>query len=263
MRILHIFLFAILLKNVYCDSSRSCFSSLPKPKASPFEVPAATNTKLGKVRPQAPAPSKVTAYLLVVQWPPAVCNGISNIKSKCEIKPVPTEFKIHGLWPQPDGLPTNEISDPNQLTHIATELNKNWPNLKSKQQQISINLKFWWHEWTKHGKYSEMGVLDYFKKTLELFKGAGEGLKTKLAAQNITASPYKTYKLQAIEAALKKINGNFSCTVICNQRNTSKKKQIQEVRFRYTKDFKMQNNYVASSTCGTATTDIMFPDLTN
>ncbi|PWA70758.1 hypothetical protein CTI12_AA279930 [Artemisia annua] len=105
-----------------------------------------------------------------------------------------------------------------------------------------------------------MELLEYFKKTLELFKVVGEGLKGKLAAENITPTIYKTYKLQAIEAALKKINGGFSCTVVCNQRNTGKKeKQIQEIRFRYTKDLKMQNNNAPSSTCGTATTDVMFP----
>ncbi|PWA49065.1 hypothetical protein CTI12_AA485860 [Artemisia annua] len=103
-----------------------------------------------------------------------------------------------------------------------------------------------------------MGLLQYFKKTLELFEDDGQGLKGKLARKNIT--PSNTYKLQAIEAALKKINGGFSCTVICNERKHSKKeKQIQEIRFMYTKDFKMQNNDVPSSTCSTATTDVMFP----
>ncbi|KAF5203812.1 hypothetical protein FRX31_006601, partial [Thalictrum thalictroides] len=86
MRILHcvmILAFVIFLKNVYCDSSNpspplpnsplSYLSSLPKPKASPFEIPA-TNTNFDEVHPQAPAAipttPKVNSYLLVVQWPP-------------------------------------------------------------------------------------------------------------------------------------------------------------------------------------------------
>ncbi|KAF5185107.1 hypothetical protein FRX31_025306, partial [Thalictrum thalictroides] len=114
MRILHcvlILAFVIFLKNVYCDSSNpspplpnsplSYLSSLPKPNAFPFEIPA-TITNLDEVHPQAPAAipttPKVKSYLLVVQWPPGVCTGISDV-STCK-KPWPLEFKIHGLWPQ-------------------------------------------------------------------------------------------------------------------------------------------------------------------
>ncbi|KAF5206776.1 hypothetical protein FRX31_003637 [Thalictrum thalictroides] len=278
MRILRcvlILAFAILLKKVYCDSSNplpnsplSYLSSLPKPKpkASPFQVPA-TNTKLGnKVRPQAPAPapppspSKVTSYLLAVQWPHGVCTGNSGVK--CEINPVPAEFKIHGLWPQfPAADPPKKSTEifGNQIANITSDLNNYWPNLKSKQQQVSINLKFWGAEWTKHGSLSEMGVLQYFQKTLELFESdIGKQLKAKLADEKITPSIYSTYQLVDIQAALKKINGNFSCTIICNQRNSNKKEQIQEIRFRFTNDFNKQDNLTPSRCTGP---DVLLPAL--
>nr|GEX23617.1 RNA-directed DNA polymerase, eukaryota, reverse transcriptase zinc-binding domain protein [Tanacetum cinerariifolium] len=82
-----------------------------------------------------PPPSKVTSYTLAVQWPPGVCSGNSGVT--CLIKPVPTEFTIHGLWPDPDDAPSTETFDANKIATLTSELNKNWPNLKSAQQSIT------------------------------------------------------------------------------------------------------------------------------
>ncbi|KAF5208251.1 Zinc finger, GRF-type [Thalictrum thalictroides] len=102
-----------------------------------------------------------------------------------------------------------------------------------------------------------MGVLQYFEKTLELFgSDIGQRLKAKLAAEKITPTIYSTYKLVDIQAALNKINGNFSCTIICNQRNSNTKEQIQEIRFSFTKDFKKQHNRTPSRCTGP---DVLFP----
>nr|GEX69245.1 ribonuclease 1 [Tanacetum cinerariifolium] len=142
------------------------------------------------------------------------------------------------------------------IATLTSELNKNWPNLESKQQSVSVNLKFWEAEWKKHGKYSGLGVREYFEKTLQLHKDAGQGLKAKLAAEKITPTIYKTYKLVDIQAAVTKINGGFSGTIICVQRKgSSNKQQIQEIRFRYTNDFRKQNNS-SPSNCGP---EILFP----
>nr|GEX87963.1 extracellular ribonuclease LE [Tanacetum cinerariifolium] len=196
MRILHcvlILAFAILLENVYCDSS--------------YPLPNSPQNYLSSLQ-QAPPPPQVTSYILAAQWPPGVCPGNSGVT--CQIKPVPSEFTIHGLWPEPNGAPSTETFDANKIATVTSELNKNWPNLESAQQSVSVNLAFWEAEWNKYGKYSGLGVPEYFDKSLELHKNAGQGLSAKLAAEKITPSVYNTYKLAAIQAAVKKINGGFS-----------------------------------------------------
>nr|GEU94315.1 extracellular ribonuclease LE [Tanacetum cinerariifolium] len=241
MRILHcvlILAFAVLLKYFYWDSSNPL-------RNSPLNYLSSLQ--------QAP-PAQVTSYILATQWPPGVCDGNTGVT--CQIKPVPTEFTIHGLWPQPNGAPSTEPFDANKIATLASELSKYWPNLKSKQQQIAFNIDFWKTEWNKHGKYSGLGVREYFEKSLELHKDAGQGLKAKLAAEKITPTIYNTYKLVDIQAAVTKINGGFSGTIICVQRKgSSNKQQIQEIRFRYTNSFQKQNN-LSPSNCDP---EILFP----
>ncbi|KAF5199158.1 Ribonuclease t2 [Thalictrum thalictroides] len=261
MRILHcvlILAFVIFLKNVYCDSSNpspplpnsplSYLSSLPKPKASPFEIPA-TNTNLDEVHPQAPAAipttPKVKSYLLVVQWPPGVCTGISDV-STCK-KPWPSEFKIHGFWPQVSQADLPKKSDQfnyNKLQGLLAALRINWPTLKAGDHDAI----FWSEQWYKHGIYSEMEQAAYFQKTLELYGNVGKGLDTALDAEGIKRNGLKTYKLQDIEAALQNINDGFTCSVKCVQSKIDNVEQIQEIRFSYTTDFKKQNT-VQTSRC--------------
>nr|GEX56375.1 zinc finger, CCHC-type [Tanacetum cinerariifolium] len=112
-----------------------------------------------------------------------------------QITPVPTEFTIHCLWPEPKGAPSNERFDSQKLATLAMKLCKYWPNLESKQQQIAFNIDFWKKEWNKHGRYSCLGVREYFEKSLELNKDAGQGLRAKLTAEKIIPTIYNTYKL--------------------------------------------------------------------
>nr|GEU61797.1 hypothetical protein [Tanacetum cinerariifolium] len=48
-------------------------------------------------------------FTLVLQWAPGVCSGNSGVA--CQINPVPIEFTIHGLWPEPNGAPSNDDFD--------------------------------------------------------------------------------------------------------------------------------------------------------
>ncbi|GKB92918.1 ribonuclease 2-like protein [Tanacetum coccineum] len=152
-----------------------------------------------------------------------------------QINPSANEFTIHGLWPEPKGAESTEIFDANKLATLATELCKYWPNLKSTQQSI---------------------MREYFEKSLELHKHAGQGLRTKLAAEKIIPTIYNTYKLVDIQAAVNKITDGFSGTIICVQRQGSgNKQQIQEIRFSYNNNFQKQNNLSPS----TRVPDILFP----
>ncbi|MFQ6663114.1 hypothetical protein Gotur_030752 [Gossypium turneri] len=45
--------------------------------------------------PQPPVIPVVDFYKLALQWPPPVCSSTLNRKL-----PIPTEFKIHGIWAQ-------------------------------------------------------------------------------------------------------------------------------------------------------------------
>nr|KJB74112.1 hypothetical protein B456_011G273500 [Gossypium raimondii] len=45
--------------------------------------------------PQPPVIQVVDFYKLALQWPPSVCSSTLNCKL-----PIPTEFKIHGIWAQ-------------------------------------------------------------------------------------------------------------------------------------------------------------------
>ncbi|GJZ57805.1 probable methyltransferase PMT24 [Tanacetum coccineum] len=166
---------AILLKNGNCDSSdplpNAPLSSLPKPKASPLTIQYLS----------------MKSYTLAVQWPPGVCSGKHPKYNTCKIPIVPTEFTIHGLWPEysPTDPPATKTLNYNQLGVLTTDLKKSWPNLWSEQKLSGENLVFWNHEWVNHGRFSEMEGLDYFRKTLDLFKDVGEGLKGTLKAKGI------------------------------------------------------------------------------
>ena len=82
-------------------------------------------------------------------------------------------FSIHGLWPQ-----FNKTSYPSyckkvdfsidKLESIIEELNKFWYSTMEK------NDDFWKHEYVKHGScmFTNMNELQYFSKTLELYKEA-------------------------------------------------------------------------------------------
>nr|GEX07349.1 ribonuclease 2 [Tanacetum cinerariifolium] len=108
MRILHCVLilpFAILLKIVCWDSSNPL--------------------------PNSPVNYEVKYYILAVQWPPGVCSAKSRFT--CQIDPVPTNFTIHGLWPEPLDL------DPEQIANFTEELNEKWPDLQKVQDRESVN----------------------------------------------------------------------------------------------------------------------------
>nr|GEX20806.1 hypothetical protein [Tanacetum cinerariifolium] len=122
-----------------------------------------------------------------------------------------------------------------QLGVLTKELGKSWQNLWSQQQQLVYNLLFWNAEWNKHGRFSEMEGLDYFKKSLDLFKDVGQGLKGTLEAKGIKPvnaqfNPQKTHTLVEIKTALQNINGGFSCTVRCVPSKLDNRPQIQEIR---------------------------------
>ena len=79
---------------------------------------------------------------------------------------------IHGLWPQydMDSYPQfckNVQFSMKVLKPLRKDLNKYW-----KPKGIKDPMRFWLHEWRKHGSciYSEITQYEYFKITLDLYK---------------------------------------------------------------------------------------------
>ncbi|KAB1671350.1 hypothetical protein [Gossypium barbadense] len=133
--------------------------------------------------PQPPVIPVVDFYKLALQWPLSVCSSTLNCKL-----PMPTEFKIHGIWaqdahdrPVPQYGPRNPCTHPNP--HLVekklegllqsdpvlwVDLPRLWPNLILGMSDIS----FWHKEWTKHGTCSDFAQrpLSYFQSAIQLKK---------------------------------------------------------------------------------------------
>ncbi|XP_017605741.2 uncharacterized protein LOC108452462 isoform X2 [Gossypium arboreum] len=63
--------------------------------------------------PQPPVIPVVDFYKLALQWPPSVCSSTLNCKL-----PIPTEFKIHGIWAQDaHDMPVPPYNARNPCTH--------------------------------------------------------------------------------------------------------------------------------------------------
>ncbi|TYH00489.1 hypothetical protein ES288_A10G281200v1 [Gossypium darwinii] len=123
----------------------------------------------------------VDFYKLALQWPPSVCSSTLNCKL-----PIPTEFKIHGIWAQDaHDMPVPPYNARNPCTHpqptttppqlqnlligdvaLWNQLPTLWPNLASTGSDIG----FWFKEWMKHGTCSDFAQhpLSYFQSAIQL-----------------------------------------------------------------------------------------------
>nr|KJB74231.1 hypothetical protein B456_011G281000 [Gossypium raimondii] len=131
--------------------------------------------------PQPPVIPVVDFFKLALQWPPSVCRSTLNCKL-----PIPTEFKIHGIWaqdaydiPVPPYDTHHPCTNP-QPTILQSKLRKLlksdvalwnqlptlWPNLASTGSDIG----FWFKEWKKHGTCSDFAQhpLSYFQSAIQL-----------------------------------------------------------------------------------------------
>jgi len=82
-------------------------------------------------------------------------------------------FSIHGLWPQysPTRWPQyckNVTFNSSEIRPIEKYMDKEWQSCEEN------NTSFWSHEWEKHGScmWTKLDELQYFKKTIYLFKNA-------------------------------------------------------------------------------------------
>ena len=89
-----------------------------------------------------------------------------------------TTWSIHGLWPQTNAhtYPTychKVVFDSSLLEPILDKLEEYW---YSQGHTLTLDKKFWKHEYEKHGScvYTPMNELEYFQNTIELYEKALE-----------------------------------------------------------------------------------------
>ncbi|XP_031253471.1 ribonuclease 3-like [Pistacia vera] len=111
-------------------------------------------------------------FYFVVQWPGSYCDTKNHCCYPKSGKPA-ADFGIHGLWPNykdgsyPSNCDPDALFDESQLTDLMSKMQKSWPTLSCPSND---GLKFWSHEWVKHGTCaeSELDQREYFEAALKL-----------------------------------------------------------------------------------------------
>ncbi|KAK9277063.1 hypothetical protein L1049_006602 [Liquidambar formosana] len=137
-------------------------------------------------------------FYFVQQWPGSYCDTKQSCCYPTTGKPV-ADFGVHGLWPNyNDGsYPSNCDPDSpfhqSEISDLISSMQKSWPTLACPSGD---GLKFWSHEWDKHGTCSE-SVLDqhgYFEAALNLKKKTNLLQALKSAGNTrFQHFPYDTY----------------------------------------------------------------------
>ncbi|KAL0336376.1 UNVERIFIED_CONTAM: Extracellular ribonuclease LE [Sesamum radiatum] len=111
-------------------------------------------------------------FYFVQQWPGSYCDTKRGCCYPTTGKP-PSDFGIHGLWPNyrdgsyPSNCDPNNPYDQSKISDLISRMQENWATLSCPSNSGST---FWSHEWEKHGTCSE-SALDqhgYFKAALNL-----------------------------------------------------------------------------------------------
>ncbi|KAJ9563786.1 hypothetical protein OSB04_008946 [Centaurea solstitialis] len=156
-------------------------------------------------------------FYFVQQWPASSCDSRGGCCYPKTGKPK-EDFGIHGLWPNYNNGtypskcdPTNSF-DYSKVSDLESVLQKEWPTLACPSGD---GLKFWRHEWEKHGTCAE-SVFDehgYFEAGLSLKKKAN--LLGALEHAGITPDDGKFHKMEEIRDAITKGVG-YAPYIECN-----------------------------------------------
>ncbi|XP_054810456.1 ribonuclease 3-like [Prosopis cineraria] len=167
-------------------------------------------------------------FYFVQQWPGAFCDTKHGCCYPKTGKPT-ADFGIHGLWPNykdgswPSNCDPDSVFDKSQIAELMSSMEKHWPSLSCPS---SNGLRFWSHEWQKHGtcSESELDQRDYFDSALKLKQKAN--LLNILHNAGIKADD-GFYSLESIKEAIK--NGvGFTPGIECNV-DAKHKSQLYQV----------------------------------
>ncbi|GMY33704.1 ribonuclease 2 [Fagus crenata] len=190
-------------------------------------------------------------FALALQWPGTVCQRTRHCCSSnacCRRSNAPTEFTIHGLWPDyNDGTwpacCSKSNFDEKKISTLHDALEKYWPSLSCGSSSTCHGTKgpFWAHEWEKHGTCSFPVIQDeysYFLTVLNVY--FKYNVTQVLEAAGYIPSNTEKYPLGGIVSA---IENAFHTTplLVCS------KGSVEELRLCFYKDFKPRDCVVGSS----------------
>ncbi|KAJ8748193.1 hypothetical protein K2173_000601 [Erythroxylum novogranatense] len=121
-------------------------------------------------------------FKLALEWPGSYCHRTHHCcrqNACCRGSNAPTEFTIHGLWPDyndgswPACCGRSEF-DEKEISTLLDDLEKYWPSLSCDSSSTCHGGRgsFWAHEWEKHGTCSFpvfRDEYDYFSTTLNVY----------------------------------------------------------------------------------------------
>jgi ribonuclease T2 len=191
-------------------------------------------------------------FALSLQWPPTFCRRTRHCCSSnacCRGSNAPTEFTIHGLWPDyndgtwPACCTTQSDFDEKEISSLLDPMNKYWPSLScgSPTNCHGGRGSFWGHEWEKHGTCSSPVTHDeysYFLTTLNVY--FKHNVTRVLNEAGYIPSNSEKYPLGGIVSA---IQNAFGATpqLVCS------KGAVEELRLCFYKDFKPRDCATSSS----------------
>ncbi|XP_010552574.1 PREDICTED: ribonuclease 3-like [Tarenaya hassleriana] len=167
-------------------------------------------------------------FYFVQQWPGAYCDSRQSCCYPKTGKPA-ADFGIHGLWPnyKSGGWPQNcnpdSEFDESQISDLLSNMQTEWPTLSCPSND---GVKFWTHEWTKHGTCaeSELDQHDYFHAALKLKQKAN--LLHALSNAGIKPND-EFYGLREIKKAIEEAIG-FTPGIECNK-DSSHNSQLYQI----------------------------------
>ncbi|XP_028805392.1 ribonuclease 2-like isoform X1 [Neltuma alba] len=189
-------------------------------------------------------------FALALQWPVTYCRRTRHCCSSnacCRGSNAPTEFTIHGLWPDyNDGSWPSCCSrtsfDEKEISTLTNALEQYWPSLSCGSPSTCHGTRgsFWAHEWETHGTCSFPVIRDeynYFLTTLNVY--FKYNVTRVLNEAGYVPSNREKYPLGGIVSA---IENAFHTTpqVVCSHG------AVEEIRLCFYKDFKPRDCGVAS-----------------
>lgn len=157
-------------------------------------------------------------FYFVQQWPGAYCDSKGRQCCYPKTGKPAADFGIHGLWPNyadgsyPSNCDSSHSFDESQIEELGSRLKSEWATLACPSGD---GLKFWAHEWNKHGTCAESTFSkqsDYFQAALDL----KEQTNLLQALKNEGIEPNdKFYNLEDMKQAFEKGTG-FEAWIECN-----------------------------------------------
>ncbi|XP_022140985.1 ribonuclease 2-like [Momordica charantia] len=191
-------------------------------------------------------------FVLALQWPATSCTNPGKCcpsNGCCRGAESPTEFTIHGLWPQYEekGWPSccsDASFSENEILSLNKDIQKYWPTYRCGTTSTCHRTKgsFWAHEYEKHGTCAApviVGEFDYFLTTLTIF--SKYNVTKVLNDAGFVASDTEKYALGDVVAA---VQDAFNATpkISC-----AKKGAVKELWLCFDKTFQPRDCDLANS----------------